>query len=66
MITVMRKSIKEAITSTVVDMIEADLKVSDELMEDMKIAKIVEDRKDSKTIDFEKLLEKNGISYDDL
>jgi len=42
------------------------LKEAYELMEHMEIAKIVEERKDSKSIDFETLLEKEGISYDDL
>jgi len=42
------------------------LKETYELMEHMEIAKIVEERKDSKSIDFETLLEKEGISYDDL
>ena len=42
------------------------LKEAYELMEHMEIAKIVDERKDSKSIDFETLLEKEGISYDDL
>jgi len=42
------------------------LKEAYELMEHMEIAKMVEERKDSKSIDFETLLEKEGISYDDL
>ncbi len=42
------------------------LKEAYELMEHIEIAKMVEERKDSKTIDFETLLEKEGISYDEL
>ena len=42
------------------------LKEAYELMEHSEIAKIVEERKDSETIDFETLLEKEGISYDEL
>jgi prevent-host-death family protein len=42
------------------------LKEAYELMEHMEIAKIVDERKDSKSIDFETLLEKEGISYNDL
>ncbi len=42
------------------------LKEAYELMEHAEIAKIVEERKDSATIDFETLLEKEGISYDEL
>ncbi len=42
------------------------LKEAYELMEHIEIAKIVEERKNSATIDFETLLEKEGISYDDL
>jgi len=42
------------------------LKEAYELMEHIEIAKIVEERKNSKTIDFETLLEKEGISYDEL
>jgi len=42
------------------------LKETYELMEHMEIVKIVDERKDSKSIDFETLLEKEGISYDDL
>ncbi len=42
------------------------LKEAYELMEHAEIAKIVEERKDSETIDFETLLEKEGISYDEL
>ena len=42
------------------------LKEAYELMEHSEIAKIVEERKDSKSIDFETLLEKEGISYDEL
>ena len=42
------------------------LKEAYELMEHIEIAKMVEERKDSKSIDFETLLEKEGISYDEL
>jgi len=42
------------------------LKEAYELMEYMEIAKIVEERKDSKTIDFEDLLTEEGIAYDEL
>ena len=42
------------------------LKEAYALMEHIEIAKIVEERKNSATIDFETLLEKEGISYDDL
>ena len=42
------------------------LKEAYDLMEHMQIAKIVEERKDSKTITFDDLLKKEGISYDDL
>jgi len=42
------------------------LKEAYELMEHIEIAKIVQDRKNSKTITFEELLEKEGINYDDL
>jgi len=42
------------------------LKEAYELMEHMEIAKIVEERKDSKTIDFEELLAEEGIAYDAL
>ena len=42
------------------------LKEAYELMEHMEIAKIVEERKDSKTITFDELLKKEGMSYDDL
>jgi exoribonuclease R len=41
----MRKNIKEAIASTVRDMIEANLKVSDALTEYIEIAKIVKKRR---------------------
>jgi len=37
-----------------------------EHMENMEIARIVEERKNSKTITFEELLERRGISKDDL
>jgi len=42
------------------------LRESYELMEHMEIAKIVEERKGSKTITFEELLKKEDINYDDL
>jgi len=42
------------------------LKESYELMEHMQIAKIVEERKGSKTITFDELLKKEDINYDDL
>ena len=42
------------------------LKASSELIEHMEIAKIVEERKNSKTMTFDELLEKEGINYDDL
>ena len=58
MITTMRKNIKEAITSTVTDMIKADLEVSDELVEYIEIAEIIKNRKNSKTISFDALLKK--------
>ncbi len=62
----MRKSIKEAITSTVVDMIELDLEVSVELMEHIEIAEIIKERKNSKTVSFESLLKEEDINYDEL
>ena len=42
------------------------LKEAYEFMEHIEIAKMLEERKDSKSIDFETLLEKEGISYDEL
>jgi prevent-host-death family protein len=42
------------------------LKEAYELMEHTEIAKLVEARKNSNTISFETLLEKEGINYDDL
>ena len=42
------------------------LKNAYELMEHIEIAKIIEERKGSKTVSFEDLLEKEGINYDDL
>jgi len=42
------------------------LKEAYELMEHIEIAKIVQDRKNSKTITFEELLKEEGINYDDL
>ena len=66
MITTMRKNIKEAITSTVTDMIKADLEVSDELVEYIEIAEIIKNRKNSKTISFDALLKKENINFDDL
>ncbi|KYJ86207.1 type II toxin-antitoxin system prevent-host-death family antitoxin [Sulfurovum riftiae] len=42
------------------------LKEAYERMEDMEIAKLIEERKDSSTIPFDELLKREGISYDDL
>jgi len=42
------------------------LKEAYALMEHAEIAKLVEERKNSKTITFDELLEKEGIDYDDL
>jgi len=42
------------------------LKEAYDLMEHAEIAKIVEARRDSKTITLDELLEKEAISYDDL
>jgi len=42
------------------------LKEAYEHIEHMEIAKIVEKRKDSKTIDFDELLKDEGINYDAL
>jgi len=42
------------------------LKEAYDLMEHIEIAKIVEERKGSATIDFETLLKEEGIAYDDL
>lgn len=42
------------------------LKEAQELLEHLEIAKLVDSRKESSTISFEKLLEKEGISYDEL
>jgi len=42
------------------------LKEAYDLMEHIEIAKIVEERKSSATIDFETLLKEEGIAYDDL
>ncbi len=42
------------------------LKEAYDLMEHIEIAKIVEERKGSETIDFETLLEEEGITYNEL
>jgi len=42
------------------------LKKAYELIEHIEIAKIIQERKNSKTITFEELLEEEGINYDDL
>ena len=42
------------------------LRAAYEVMENAEIAQIVAQRKDSDTIDFETLLTKEGIAYDDL
>ena len=42
------------------------LKDAYDLMVHMEIAKLIDERKDSPTISFNELLEKEGISYDDL
>ena len=42
------------------------LKDAQELLEHLEIAKLVESRKESASISFEELLEKEGISYDEL
>ena len=42
------------------------LKEAYELLEHIEIAKIIEERKNSKVLNFEELLEKEGIDYDDL
>jgi len=42
------------------------MKEAYEYVENMEIARIVEERKNSKTITFEELLERRGISKDDL
>ena len=42
------------------------LKEAQELLEHLEIAKLVENRKESASISFEELLEKEGISYDEL
>ena len=63
-IAIMKNNKLEAV---IIDIEEYErLKEAYELMEHMEIAKIVEERRDSKTIDFETLLEKEGVSYNDL
>ncbi len=42
------------------------MKEAYEYVENMEIAKIIEERKDSKTISFEELLERRGITEDEL
>ena len=42
------------------------LKEAQEILEELEIAKLVESRKESPTVTFEELLEKEGISYDEL
>jgi len=42
------------------------LKEAYEYMENIDIAKLVEERKGSKVVSFEELLDKEGISYDEL
>ena len=42
------------------------MKAAAELLEHIEIAKIVGERKESELIDFETLLEKEGIDYNDL
>jgi len=63
-IAIMKNNKLEAV---IIDIEEYErLKEAYELMEHMEIAKIVEDRKDSGTIDFEDLLAEECISYDEL
>jgi len=63
-IAIMKNNKLEAV---IIDIEEYErLKEAYELMEHMEIAKIVEERKDSKTIDFEDLLAEEGIAYDEL
>ena len=63
-IAIMKNNKLEAV---IIDIEEYErLKEAYELMEHMEIAKIVEERKDSKTIDFEELLAEEGIAYDEL
>ncbi len=42
------------------------LKEAQEILEHLEIAKLVDSRKESSTISFEELLEKEGVSYDEL
>ena len=63
-IAIMKNNKLEAV---IIDIEEYErLKNAYELMEHIEIAKIVEERKGSKTVSFEELLEKEGINYDDL
>jgi len=63
-IAIMKNNKLEAV---IIDIEEYErLKESYELMEHMEIAKIVEERRDSETIDFEDLLSEEGIDYDAL
>jgi len=63
-IAIMKNNKLEAV---IIDIEEYErLKEAYELMEHMEIEKVVEERKDSGTIDFEDLLAEEGISYDEL
>ena len=63
-IAIMKNNKLEAV---IIDIEEYErLKEAYELMEHMEIAKIVEERKDSETINFEDLLSEEGIAYDAL
>ena len=63
-IAIMKNNKLEAV---IIDIEEYErLKNAYELMEHIEIAKIIEERKGSKTVSFEDLLEKEGINYDDL
>ena len=63
-IAIMKNNKLEAV---IIDIEEYErLKEAYELMEHMEIAKLIEERKDSETIDFEDLLAEEGIDYDAL
>lgn len=63
-IAIMKNNKLEAV---IIDIEEYErLKEAYELMEHVEIAKIVEARRDSKTITLDELLEKEAIHYDDL
>lgn len=63
-IAIMKNNKLEAV---IIDIEEYErLKEAYELMEHVEIAKIVEARRDSKTITLDELLEKEAIYYDDL